>query len=113
MLLAPGDFGEIIALGNVLLLTTKACPPGHYCLCFRHVTDTVTISFMKNAESWSDSDAARANFATRFDHTGDSAGTLWVTYHFEPIPTPSTLVGLVSMGLIGALGYVWRWRRKR
>ena len=30
----------------------------------------------------------------------------------NPIPTPSTLVGLVSMGLMGAFGYVWRRRRR-
>ena len=28
------------------------------------------------------------------------------------IPAPSTLVGLVSMGLIGTLGYLWRRRRR-
>ena len=29
------------------------------------------------------------------------------------VPTPSTFVGLISMGLMGALGYVWRRRRRR
>ena len=30
----------------------------------------------------------------------------------NPVPEPSTLMGLVSMGLMGALGYSWRRRRR-
>ena len=34
--------------------------------------------------------------------------------YFSPIPAPSTLVGLVSMGLMAALGCAWRrWRNRR
>ena len=30
-----------------------------------------------------------------------------------PVPAPSTVVGLISIGFMGALGYVWRRRRRR
>jgi len=30
-----------------------------------------------------------------------------------PIPTPSTFVGLISIGLMGALGCFWRGRSRR
>ena len=36
-----------------------------------------------------------------------------VEYESNPIPAPSALVGLVSMGIIGAFGYVCRRRRNR
>lgn len=38
------------------------------------------------------------------------AGSLILTA--KVVPSPSTLVGLITMGLMGALGYVWRRRRR-
>ena len=36
-----------------------------------------------------------------------------LAYQSQAVPAPSTLIGLVSMGIIGALGYVSRLRRRR
>lgn len=49
------------------------------------------------------------------EYDGENAFGLEITQRtikWAVIPAPSTFVGLVGMGLMGALGYVWRRRRR-
>jgi len=47
-----------------------------------------------------------------FDFTNLASADVKVTYNYAPVPEPSTLVGLVGMGLAG-LALVWRRRRAK
>jgi len=56
------------------------------------------------------SSAATGSGNMVFDFTNLASAGVKVTYDYAPVPEPSTLVGLVGMGLVG-LALVWRRRR--
>ena len=87
--------GATYSVGDTFDFTDGVCTelPGY-------MAGSSEVYLDKDAQGWKTDDL----FTGTLTYAGTDGGLC--------VPSPSTLVGLISMGLMGALGYVWRPRRR-
>jgi len=72
-------------------------------------TGTVALRFRKKTYSDYPDPEKKWNFALRFDHTGETTGT--VSLRYEYVPEPTTLVSWAGLFGMGLIGLSWRGRK--